>query len=227
MRLRGEAQCLGRTVRKELGTVNSAFSHIICRHPSTRPCAPGMVSSLMEWGQFHNYPHNLEKEGPKVSQSPGPRSCPQQAAFSWSDKEKGGELRQRTFLLGDSLGPEPRTWYPSILDTPSTAVQADGPRVFALGFPHQEGALVLRHMVLQTSQGCVIVVYSFAFECCCPREAGFQPHRYWKAATMNPLMFPQASPTPFLCWHIRHHSRNWDTSLNLWGEVAAPLDLIL
>ena len=100
MRFRGEAQCLGHTVRKELGTVDSAFSHIICRHPSSRPCATGMVSSLMEWGRFHNYPHNLEEEGPKVSQFPGPRSCPQQAAFSWLDKEKGGEVRPENLPFG-------------------------------------------------------------------------------------------------------------------------------
>ena len=61
------------------------------------------------------------------------------------------------------------------MDTPSTAVQADGPRVFALGSPHQEGALVLRHIVLQTSQGCVIVVYSFAFESSALEKPGSLP----------------------------------------------------
>ena len=73
------------------------------------------------------------------------------------------------------FGREPwsRAQNPSILDTPSTAVQADGPRVFALRFPYQEGALVLRHIVLQTSQGCVIVVYSFAFEK--PEKPGSPP----------------------------------------------------
>lgn len=51
-------------IRERARPVNSAFSHIICRHPSSRPCAPGMVSSLMEWGQFHNYPHNIGESVP-------------------------------------------------------------------------------------------------------------------------------------------------------------------
>ena len=37
----------------------------------------------------------------------------------------------------------------------------------AMRLPHEEGALILRQVVLQTSQGCVTAVYGFAFERCC------------------------------------------------------------